>query len=231
MIKTCLHCGKEFEPHNTRGPAPIYCSNKCRHAHGGRKTGICPLCGGPCQKQSKHCRECQVKRGATRELPDRPCVVCGEMFRPQGRTIKCCSLACSHKAGAKTLQAIKITKNCQRCGREFVTDELHSYAKYCAKCRGYGDIEKNRRRRAIKRKAQADKINDLEIYERDGWICQICGKRVNKDVKWPHPKSPSIDHIIPLSQGGEHIKTNVQLAHLDCNNLKRAKGGGQLRLF
>lgn len=29
--------------------------------------------------------------------------------------------------------------------------------------------------------------------------------------------SASVDHIVPLSRGGEHSMNNVQCAHLSCN--------------
>ena len=32
--------------------------------------------------------------------------------------------------------------------------------------------------------------------------------------------SASLDHIVPLSQGGTHTLGNVQLAHLVCNERK-----------
>jgi 5-methylcytosine-specific restriction endonuclease McrA len=33
----------------------------------------------------------------------------------------------------------------------------------------------------------------------------------------------SLDHVIPISAGGEHSKANTQLAHLGCNAKKQAK--------
>lgn len=55
-------------------------------------------------------------------------------------------------------------------------------------------------------------------------ICSICGKPVDKSLKYPHPLSPVIDHIIPVSKGGHpsDIK-NLALAHNQCNNAKTDK--------
>lgn len=36
----------------------------------------------------------------------------------------------------------------------------------------------------------------------------------------PHPLSPTLDHITPLAEGGEHTPENVQLAHFICNSHK-----------
>lgn len=35
--------------------------------------------------------------------------------------------------------------------------------------------------------------------------------------------SVSLDHVVPLSQGGAHDPANVQLAHLTCNVRKGAQ--------
>lgn len=53
-------------------------------------------------------------------------------------------------------------------------------------------------------------------------ICGICGKPVDKSLKWPDPMAPVIDHIIPVIKGGHPSDiSNMQLAHNCCN---RAKG-------
>jgi 5-methylcytosine-specific restriction endonuclease McrA len=55
-------------------------------------------------------------------------------------------------------------------------------------------------------------------------ICGICGKPVDKSIKYPDPMSPTIDHIIPVSQNGDPISLdNLQLAHRCCNRRKSDK--------
>ena len=80
------------------------------------------------------------------------------------------------------------------------------------------------KRRALERNTAVEKFLVSEIYERDGWVCQLCKKEVNKNLTYPNPLSKSLDHIIPLSKGGEHSRKNVHLAHLVCN-LKAGTGG------
>lgn len=77
--------------------------------------------------------------------------------------------------------------------------------------------------RARKRGAVTESFNNSEIYERDNWLCGICGNPVNSGLEWPHPGSPTLDHIIPLSRGGNHTRGNVQLAHMHCNLVKNDK--------
>jgi hypothetical protein len=86
-------------------------------------------------------------------------------------------------------------------------------------------------RRARKLNATIEKFSLLEIYERDKWRCQICGKKVDRRLKHPNPLSKSLDHIIPLAKGGSHSRANVQLAHLVCNLSIGVGGIKQTRLF
>jgi 5-methylcytosine-specific restriction endonuclease McrA len=47
----------------------------------------------------------------------------------------------------------------------------------------------------------------------------------------PHLKVPTIDHIVPLADGGDDVKVNVQLAHFICNSIKGDRGGGEQLLL
>lgn len=88
-----------------------------------------------------------------------------------------------------------------------------------------------RKYRALKRGNAYEPYTGNYIYERDNWLCGICGRKINKRLKHPNPLSPSIDHIVPVSKGGSDASINVQAAHLRCNMLKSARNGGQLRLI
>lgn len=55
-------------------------------------------------------------------------------------------------------------------------------------------------------------------------VCGICGKPVDFSLKFPHPLSPTIDHIIPINKGGHPSDPdNLQLAHFTCNRQKSDK--------
>lgn len=55
-------------------------------------------------------------------------------------------------------------------------------------------------------------------------ICGICGKPVDKSIKYPDPMSPTIDHIIPVALNGDPVALdNLQLAHRYCNRMKSDK--------
>ena len=54
--------------------------------------------------------------------------------------------------------------------------------------------------------------------------CGICGRPVDKTIKYPDPMSACIDHIIPIAQGGHPSDMdNLQLAHRCCNASKADK--------
>ena len=55
-------------------------------------------------------------------------------------------------------------------------------------------------------------------------VCGICGRPVDLKLKYPHPLSPCIDHIIPIAKGGHPSDLdNLQLAHWTCNRQKSDK--------
>lgn len=54
--------------------------------------------------------------------------------------------------------------------------------------------------------------------------CGICGLPVDKSLKYPHPLSPVIDHVIPINRNGHPSDIrNLQLAHWQCNRQKSDK--------
>jgi 5-methylcytosine-specific restriction endonuclease McrA len=72
-------------------------------------------------------------------------------------------------------------------------------------------VENNRKRKALLRGASVGEVVFLSVVaQRDHWRCHICGKKVTRE-NW------SMDHLIPLSQGGPHSYANVGLAHGVCN--------------
>ena len=65
--------------------------------------------------------------------------------------------------------------------------------------------------------------NKKKIYATQS-VCGICGKPVDFNLKYPHPLSPCVDHIIPVAKGGHPSDlSNLQLSHLACNRQKSDK--------
>lgn len=52
----------------------------------------------------------------------------------------------------------------------------------------------------------------------EGTVCWLCPHPIDLTLTHPHPRSFSVDHIIPLVLGGDPLaRANVRAAHLDCN--------------
>lgn len=68
-------------------------------------------------------------------------------------------------------------------------------------------------------RVQFDRNKKKILASRD--TCGICGKPVDKTLRWPHPMSATVDHIIPIARGGHPSDIdNLQLAHWCCNRAK-----------
>jgi 5-methylcytosine-specific restriction endonuclease McrA len=87
----------------------------------------------------------------------------------------------------------------------------------------------NNRKRAAHYGVEHEHIDRFAVFAEDNYICQICKRKAKR--KYPHPRSPTIDHIIPLSKGGPDLRHNVQTACLECNVQKHnGAANDQLRL-
>jgi 5-methylcytosine-specific restriction endonuclease McrA len=74
--------------------------------------------------------------------------------------------------------------------------------------------------------AKGDNIIHLEVFERDEWVCHLCGKLIERWRRGNDWMRATLDHVIPLSKGGAHTYDNVRAAHWRCNMIK----GDQLTL-
>lgn len=68
--------------------------------------------------------------------------------------------------------------------------------------------------------AQGDPIDALTLFELFNWHCYICKKPIDRYRRCPDWKAATIDHHVPLAQGGKHTWDNVVPAHLKCNTAK-----------
>jgi 5-methylcytosine-specific restriction endonuclease McrA len=86
---------------------------------------------------------------------------------------------------------------------------------WCPDCRSPSKRAADVARRRMKAGAQVEPVSHLVVAERDGWRCAICRRKVTR-ANW------SLDHVVPVSQGGAHTYANVVLAHRHCNSLRGA---------
>lgn len=74
------------------------------------------------------------------------------------------------------------------------------------------------RRRRKDREGAGERFKAVEIFERDGYICQECG--IICEGVWPELDTPTLDHVIPISRGGEHTRGNTRCCCWGCNRKK-----------
>lgn len=234
----------------TWAPGRRFCTRGCAIASRPSRlmTAACAVCGEPfsfysARSDAKYCGRACMGEASRKERQARACEFCGDTFEfldnGSSGPGRFCSLACrdaSMRTGA--------TVQCEICGAGFYAPPSREAARFCSpQC--HGDAKRKfppgesrrqaaRRRRAAKLAAEVERYSTQEIAERDGWRCQICKRPVPRSAAHPNPRSASIDHIVPLSEGGGDVKANVQLAHLKCNLSKGARSlprGEQLRLI
>ena len=171
------------------------------------------FCSAACCTSFRH-RECDPSV--------RKCKQCDVMFRRKTER-SYCSDDCRTRAWSRT---------CKDCGIQF-TQKKNCSGK-CKACRKHDRNRSSSVRLRVRRGKVATavaKISVHDCWDRDGGKCQICKKRIDLSVKWPHRNSMSVDHIVPLSKGGTDEASNVRAAHLGCNSRRGNKQGVQKRLF
>ena len=161
--------------------------------------------------------------------------MCDEVFSARHGVTKYCSPACAAQAQyerSKTWACRLANKKPQpiatglcECGQPLD----HHLSPLCAKCRR-GRRRLSDKRRAIKAGVEYEPVNRRKVYERDEWACHICGDGIDPDAAWPDFMCASIDHVVPLSQGGPHTYANIKAAHWLCNSYKRDDEQFTLRL-
>lgn len=94
----------------------------------------------------------------------------------------------------------------------------------------------NQKRRARLAGASViESVDRLTVANLHDWICGLCGLPVDPDAKRfldngkLNPEYLHIDHIVSLSNGGEHSYANCQPAHAWCNWSKNNADQGMIR--
>ncbi len=207
-------CAKRYERHVSRGtplkgqpPQPFTCRQCGKHCVQG-KDGIGPNMTTYC---SKRCKKAWHYEPRVPEFT----------ARQRAARLK------AKRAARDTAPRQWIMGTCRTCGDSFTAMRAASYmAHYCSKtCNAK---QARTERRARKQKAWVEEVWRSVVFERDNWTCQLCGDPVDKSIKWPDTQCASLDHIIPLANGGDHSYENTQLAHFLCNSLKGDREGGSM---
>lgn len=258
-LSKCPECGEEFKPRIGGGKPQKYCSKACTSLASNRAwrdrnrpdlSATCAECGGPVEhaergRPRRFCSEkCKARAGNRRvrrsQLPapkpsERTCVHCGKPFTPKRSDSQycydgwCVQLAYQkRKRAGEPLRQVERVVKCDECGGEFTAK--HTRARWCSSACQIRHRARVASRRRVST-AGSSPYTDREIFERDGWRCHLCKKKVRQDLPRTHPDGATIDHLVPLSDGGLDDPANVATAHGRCNRDKRVRPmNEQLRL-
>lgn len=175
---------------------------------------VCSVCSGPLPP--RHTVTCS-KACRNHRLLASEAFARGQRNRGGTRSAQVfCRLPKDHPARRPRPERTWYSCRCERCGGSFV--DLRR-ARFCSRpCMRMDAVDRYRARR---RGNFVERINRRRVFDRDGWICGICGEPVDPALAHPDLRSASVDHVIPLARGGAHRMSNVQCAHLICNSRKR----------
>ena len=137
----------------------------------------------------------------------------------------------AEKEKAKHDKAVQVfIKRLKRIHKCAVCGELTILPKYCSKrCR---EKANGKRKDVVRRSRIGNRPMDTDItveglFRRDKGICYLCGGKCDFEDYTVRNGNfiagdwyPSIDHVVPVAKGGEHLWKNVMLAHRRCNYLK-----------
>lgn len=130
-------------------------------------------------------------------------------------------LPCSGGCGSIIHGYMKFRRCCPSCKQERRT-EAGRKARKTEAGRRARRIHKARRR-AVERGLDADRIDPIKVFERDGWRCHLCGCDTPKHLRGTYqPNAPELDHVIPLAANGLHVLENVACSCRQCNCKKGA---------
>jgi len=215
-VTECQECGVRVEPVGPKGGRPRrFCSDRC---------------------QGRAARARKPKAARTPRL----CSVCGSEYQALSTTGGTCASASCVKERERRRNVLSgvqrkalSARTCKRCGTGFTPAYGDKRRGFCSRQCLRATIRRigKQVRRARLRGNVAERVDPLVVFGRDKWTCQICKRPTpQKQRGTVDGSAPELDHIVPLSLGGEHTYANTQCACRRCNQAKGAKVLGQFRL-
>jgi len=221
--RTCAVCGKHFEANGKQRYCTIACRDRRSRIDRTLTVVMCSHCGKPTAK-------------ARRELAKYPKPYCSKSCASRARRRE----PSTELVGPVRRQVVKVGPSqpipstprrrrvfvsgaCTECGTPFLTTRPACFCSDACAKRSHRRQDKKARSKRIHAAARRERIDLATIAHRDNWRCHLCQRLVTR-------KTWSLDHLIPLSAGGDHTHENVALAHWICNVKRGTRGDVQLRL-
>lgn len=162
------------------------------------------------------------------------CRSCSGFFTPARKSQVCCSTTCRERIrrGCKARDEVR-SHVCDHCGVSYRSASVKETIYCSSKCKraawakaNPASHAANRRidgatRRARKRNATVEQVDPFKVFLRDKWHCQDCGVSTPPSKRGTYEdEAPELDHIKPLSKGGDHSYQNTQCLCRRCNQKK-----------
>lgn len=232
----CKQCGKEFIP--KAADRTKYCSRECAFKDSKNRFK------GYYDEMRRHRDEAMVgeyKIGKACKVWFGKRETCGEWFSARNaKAVTCKEYKCKQ---IRTMRRVYSTG--KEYGKEYMCPDcgvVHTieYGDWGHKGRGRRckecSAKKTRRAQHCRRKARirgasiAESIDPLYILRQYRWTCYLCGKKMDpklygEPLKKGDPRlwdRPTIDHVVPVSNGGSHTKDNLRACCFGCNMDKGA---------
>jgi hypothetical protein len=159
-----------------------------------------------------------MKSNTSWDRSPRNCEICNCIYTPNTYWQTTCSYKCSYtKQNNKNKRGQTNFKSCLRCNKFLI--EKRANAIYCSRtCKSMDHTFKHRGNTRLVSTARRK-----EIYSRDKGACYVC----NKELIF---SKIELDHLIPVSRGGDSSPSNVAVSCRDCNRSRGSRIGiDQLR--
>jgi len=212
----CKHCNKDYYTKRRGGEGQTFCSRGCAYAYKADR------------KQLRRDNKLIVYRTFRKQ-----CAQCGDMFwSSSARKVRCsrkCELVRSREASVAyevMAHKLKPAVECAHCSILFT----RLYGNKSRACSSDCSLELKRidrrkyrssRRARVKGNGTPESFDPFYVFGRDKWMCVCCGRKTPISHRGSTKDSaPELDHIIPLSLGGEHSRVNTQCLCRACNQAK-----------
>lgn len=228
--RDCASCGERYI---TTNKIKVYCSERCANKYRARQyerkrtkphVFNCLLCGKESRAEKKGVKFCSCKCSrryvAERDkIPDWLISERGFLKRLARNKQRLAKILKIRRRRDQILEKLTSPdRACHECGGVIIGQS--NRAKYCSdSC-----AKKNARRKAKhRRKAKiktltVETVDPIAVFARDDWRCQICGVDTPQCLRGTIDDcAPELDHIYPLSRGGEHSYRNTQCLCRKCN--------------
>jgi 5-methylcytosine-specific restriction endonuclease McrA len=178
---------------------------------------------------SKQCTTCgdvkplsdYYKRSDAPDGKQRACKVC-QKTKSKANSLKPETKERRKERDADRVEAIR--EYSRKYREENHERELTRQAEWRANGGSEIDWSRTAMNRAIRLGApRVERLERLDVFERDRHLCQMCGAKVEAPGDITNPLSAVVDHITPLAEGGSHVLENVQTMHNACNLAKHDK--------